>query len=105
MGPSGFVAVIAGWVTTEAGRQPWTVYGLLRTADSVSPVAAPGVTGSLIAFVIVYCAVFGAGAFYILRLMAAAPQPVEPRAAEAPAASADPPTAGTSGRRPDREPH
>ena len=61
MGPAGFVAVIAGWVTTEVGRQPWVIYGLLRTADAVSPIATPGVTGSLIAFVIVYFAVFAAG--------------------------------------------
>lgn len=69
MGPSGFIAVLAGWVTTEAGRQPYTVYGLLRTADSASPVAAPAVAASLIAFVIVYALVFSAGLFYILRLM------------------------------------
>jgi cytochrome bd ubiquinol oxidase subunit I len=69
MGPSGFVAVLAGWVTTESGRQPYTVYGLLRTVDSVSPIDAAAVRGSLIAFVIVYFAVFGAGIFYILRLM------------------------------------
>ena len=37
MGPSGLVAVLAGWVTTEVGRQPWTIYGLMRTADSASP--------------------------------------------------------------------
>jgi cytochrome d ubiquinol oxidase subunit I len=74
MGPAGFVAVIAGWVTTEVGRQPWVVYGLLRTRDAVSPIAAPGVTGSLIAFVIVYFAVFGAGTMYILRLMAKPPE-------------------------------
>ncbi|HEX8126596.1 MAG TPA: cytochrome ubiquinol oxidase subunit I [Allosphingosinicella sp.] len=74
MGPAGFVAVIAGWVTTEVGRQPWVIYGLLRTRDAVSPIAAPGVTGSLIAFVIVYFAVFGAGTMYILRLMAKAPE-------------------------------
>ena len=73
MGPSGFVAVIAGWVTTEVGRQPWTVYGLLRTADSVSPLAAPAVAASLLAFVVVYFAVFGVGTWYILKLMAAAP--------------------------------
>jgi len=73
MGPSGFVAVIAGWVTTEVGRQPFTVYGLLRTADSVSPLAAPAVATSLLAFVIVYFAVFGVGTWYILRLMAQAP--------------------------------
>ena len=47
MGPSGFIAVIAGWITTEVGRQPYTIYGLLRTADSVSPLAAPAVATSL----------------------------------------------------------
>ena len=78
MGPAGFVAVIAGWVTTEVGRQPYTIYGLLRTADSVSPIATPGVTGSLIAFVIVYFSVFAAGTMYILRLMAHAPHHGEP---------------------------
>lgn len=69
MGPAGFVAVIAGWITTEVGRQPFTIYGLLRTADSASPLAAPAVAASLIAFVIVYFAVFGFGTWYILRLM------------------------------------
>lgn len=74
MGPSGFVAVLAGWITTEAGRQPYTVYGLLRTADSVSPIAAPAVAASAIAFVIVYVAVFGAGVFYLMRMMARTPR-------------------------------
>ncbi|MDZ7826920.1 MAG: cytochrome ubiquinol oxidase subunit I [Gammaproteobacteria bacterium] len=69
MGPSGFVAVLAGWVTTEVGRQPYTVYGLLRTADSLAPVAAPAVGTSLLAFIVVYFFVFGAGTFYLLRLM------------------------------------
>jgi cytochrome d ubiquinol oxidase subunit I len=73
MGPSGFVTVIAGWVTTEVGRQPWTVYGLMRTAESHSPVEASAVATSLLAFVIVYFLVFGAGIFYILRLMSRAP--------------------------------
>ena len=73
MGPAGFVAVIAGWVTTEVGRQPFTVYGLLRTADSVSPLQAPAVAASLLAFIAVYFIVFGAGVYYILRLMAHAP--------------------------------
>jgi cytochrome bd ubiquinol oxidase subunit I len=84
MGPSGFVAVIAGWVTTEVGRQPFTVYGLLRTADSVSPLAAPAVATSLLAFVLVYFAVFGVGTWYILRLMAQTPHPheEEPEGAE-----------------------
>ncbi len=70
MSPAGFVAVIAGWVTTEVGRQPWTIYGLLRTSDSASPLAAPAVATSLAAFVVVYFAVFGAGVWYILRLIA-----------------------------------
>ncbi|QKG71151.1 cytochrome ubiquinol oxidase subunit I [Erythrobacter mangrovi] len=73
MGPAGFVAVIAGWITTEAGRQPFTVYGLLRTAESASPLAAPAVAMSLLAFVLVYFAVFGVGTWYILRLMSGAP--------------------------------
>ena len=70
MGPAGFIAVLAGWITTETGRQPFTVYGLLRTAESASPLAAPAVGSSLIAFVIVYFAVFAAGVVYLLRLMA-----------------------------------
>jgi cytochrome d ubiquinol oxidase subunit I len=78
MGPSGFIAVLAGWITTEVGRQPYTVYGLLRTADSVSPIAAPAVAASLIAFIVVYFLVFGAGTYYLLRLMAHAPEPHEP---------------------------
>ncbi|WP_407792409.1 cytochrome ubiquinol oxidase subunit I [Pigmentiphaga litoralis] len=74
MGPSGFVAVIAGWITTEVGRQPFTVYGLLRTVDSVAPLQAPAVAASLVAFIVVYFAVFGAGTMYVLKLMAKAPQ-------------------------------
>jgi cytochrome d ubiquinol oxidase subunit I len=73
MGPSGFIAVLAGWVTTETGRQPFTVFGLLRTSDSVSPLAAPAVASSLIAFCIVYFIVYAAGAIYLIRLMAAPP--------------------------------
>lgn len=73
LAPSGFVAVIAGWIVTEVGRQPYTVYGLLRTSESISPIDAPAVAGSLLAFVVVYFAVFGAGLFYILRLMKAHP--------------------------------
>jgi cytochrome d ubiquinol oxidase subunit I len=74
MGPSGFVAVLAGWITTEVGRQPFTVYGLLRTAQSVSPIDAQAVGASLLAFIVVYFAVFGAGTFYILRLMSGTPE-------------------------------
>jgi cytochrome d ubiquinol oxidase subunit I len=74
MGPAGFAALLAGWFVTETGRQPYTVYGLLRTADSVSPLAAPAVASSIAAFVIVYFAVFGAGIFYLLRMVGAPPQ-------------------------------
>lgn len=74
MGPSGLVAVLAGWITTEVGRQPYTVYGLLRTADSASPLDAPAVGASLLAFIVVYFFVFGAGVFYILRLMKKGPE-------------------------------
>jgi cytochrome d ubiquinol oxidase subunit I len=91
MGPSGFVAVIAGWVTTEVGRQPWVVYGLLRTADARSPIAAPAVATSLLTFVIVYFAVFGVGTWYILRLMARPPHSHEGPVERAPIR-----TAGTS---------
>jgi cytochrome d ubiquinol oxidase subunit I len=73
MGPAGFIAVIAGWVTTEVGRQPFTIYHALRTAESVSPVASPAVTGSLLAFVVVYFSTFVSGAIYILKLMAKPP--------------------------------
>jgi len=73
MGPAGFAALLAGWFVTETGRQPYTVYGLLHTADSVSPLAAPAVASSVTAFVIVYLAVFGAGIFYLLRMMGTPP--------------------------------
>jgi cytochrome bd ubiquinol oxidase subunit I len=73
MGPAGFIAVLAGWFTTEVGRQPFTVYGLLRIADSSSPLAAPAVSSSLLAFVIVYFIVYAAGLTYLFRLMAQPP--------------------------------
>jgi cytochrome d ubiquinol oxidase subunit I len=78
MGPAGFLAVTAGWITTEAGRQPFTVYGLLRTADSVGPVAAPAVAASLLAFVVVYVVVFGAGMAFTVHLFGQTPGPHDP---------------------------
>jgi cytochrome d ubiquinol oxidase subunit I len=84
MGPAGFVAVIAGWVTTEVGRQPWVIYNLLRTRDAVAPIDTPAVATSLTAFVIVYFAVFGIGTLYILKLMGHAPHPGESEPASAP---------------------
>lgn len=88
MGPAGFVAVLAGWITTEVGRQPWTVYGLLRTSDLLAPVDAPAVATSLIAFVVVYFFVFGAGTFYILRMMNQRPATVSPELQEGPVRAA-----------------
>ncbi|KCZ60696.1 cytochrome ubiquinol oxidase subunit I [Hyphomonas atlantica] len=78
MGPSGFVAVLAGWITTEVGRQPYTVYGHLMTSDSIAPVEAPAVAASLIAFIVVYFALFGAGTLYILKMMNKTPGDVRP---------------------------
>jgi cytochrome d ubiquinol oxidase subunit I len=84
MGPSGFVALLAGWFVTETGRQPYTVYGLLKTVDSVSPIGAPGVALSLLAFVVVYLLVFGLGLWYLLRLLAADPEAVAASDVEVP---------------------
>ncbi len=83
MGPMGFVTVLAGWVTTEVGRQPYTVYGLLRTADSVAPLDAPAVAASLLAFIVVYFVVFTAGIAYILKLMGRPPMADESEVDEA----------------------
>ncbi|HEX2800687.1 MAG TPA: cytochrome ubiquinol oxidase subunit I, partial [Phenylobacterium sp.] len=69
MGPAGFVAVIAGWIVAEVGRQPWVIYGVLRTADAVSPIGASEVTASLLAFIAIYAVVFTTGAIYVLRLI------------------------------------
>ncbi len=83
MGPAGLIAILAGWYTTEIGRQPWVVYGLLRTADAVSPHGAAEVGLSLAMFVIVYLVVFGAGTAYCLHMLRKGPhagegtQPVE----------------------------
>jgi cytochrome d ubiquinol oxidase subunit I len=66
----GFVAVIAGWVVAESGRQPWIVQGILRTADAISPVPASSIAATLALFVIVYGIVFTMGIYYINRLIA-----------------------------------
>lgn len=75
---TGFVALVAGWYVVEIGRQPYVVYGLLRTADAVSAVDAGSVLASLIVFVVVYLGVFGMGIWYITRLVKKGPQPSEP---------------------------
>ncbi|SAK67736.1 cytochrome bd ubiquinol oxidase, subunit I [Caballeronia pedi] len=76
MGPSGIVALLAGWITTEVGRQPWTVYGVLRTIDSVSPIGAQQAGVSLLIFVMVYFLVFGVGIYYMLKMMKRGPNAV-----------------------------
>ena len=73
MTPSGSIAILAGWITTEVGRQPYTVYGLLRTVDSASPLSAPAVNASLLAFVVVYFIVFGSGIYYLIKLFKRTP--------------------------------
>jgi cytochrome d ubiquinol oxidase subunit I len=73
MGPSGLIALLAGWITTEVGRQPWVVYGVLRTADAASPLSSQQVGTSLLIFIIVYFLVFGTGIYYMLKLMAMGP--------------------------------
>jgi cytochrome d ubiquinol oxidase subunit I len=83
MGPLGFVAVIAGWTTTEVGRQPWTVYGLLRTADSVSPSLVGGdVLLSLLAYIVVYLIIYPSAVLIAAGLVrkgpALAPETVAP---------------------------
>jgi cytochrome bd ubiquinol oxidase subunit I len=69
----GFIAILAGWVTTETGRQPYLAHGILRTADATSPVAAATVGGSLIAFVVTYLTVFSIGVYYIRTLIRKGP--------------------------------
>ena len=90
--PLGFVAVLCGWITTEVGRQPWIAYGILRTADAISPVTAASVLTTLILFVIVYGIVFTMGIYYINRLIVRGPQgkAIEPPATARRAARSPP---------------
>jgi len=74
MGPSGLIAILAGWVTTEVGRQPWVVYGLQRTSDAVSAHGDLHMSVSLLAFIVVYTSVFGVGYSYMVRLIKKGPQ-------------------------------
>ena len=75
--PSGFIAVIAGWFVTEIGRQPYIVYGVMRTSEAISPVVGTSVALSLLAFIISYIFIFGAGSYYILRLIGKGPVATE----------------------------
>jgi cytochrome d ubiquinol oxidase subunit I len=74
MAPAGFVALLCGWVTTEVGRQPWTIYGLLRTSDSVAPIVLSSMVVSMTAFVVVYVIVFGSGLGILVRLLGREPE-------------------------------
>jgi cytochrome bd ubiquinol oxidase subunit I len=76
MTPAGFIAVLAGWYTTEIGRQPYVIYGLMRTSEAATAVAPESVVASLVAFASVYFFVFIAGSWYLLKLLRKGPQPV-----------------------------
>jgi len=90
--PIGFVAILAGWFTTEVGRQPWAVYGHLRTADAVTPALTGGAAlASLLTFLAVYTIIYGAGTYYLLRLLGTGPAAVPD-----PLLSDSPPGAGES---------
>jgi cytochrome d ubiquinol oxidase subunit I len=78
MTPAGFGAVLFGWFTAEIGRQPYVVYGQLRTADAVSPVTTDAVAASVLTFFVVYAFVFGFGSYYLAKLLRKGPEPVEP---------------------------
>lgn len=84
--PLGFIAILAGWMTTEIGRQPWLAHQLLRTADAASPVPASSILVSLLLFILVYGVVFSAGIYYINRLIHRGPEPEVLEAPDAPTA-------------------
>ncbi|KAA0972196.1 cytochrome ubiquinol oxidase subunit I [Aureimonas fodinaquatilis] len=83
MGPSGLIAILAGWYTTEIGRQPWIVYGVMRTADAVSNHSALTMSVTLIIFIISYFFIFGIGTTYMLKLVGKGPEIHEDEPAEA----------------------
>lgn len=74
MGPTGLIAILAGWMTTEIGRQPWVVYGVMRTKDAVSNHSALALSTTLVVFIVMYFAVFGTGIRYMLQLVAKGPE-------------------------------
>jgi len=85
--PLPFIAILTGWFTAEVGRQPWTVYGVLRTADAMTPfLTTRAATISLVVFCAVYSFIFAFGTFYIYRLLRAGPVGplIEPPAAAIP---------------------
>ncbi|WP_395666821.1 cytochrome ubiquinol oxidase subunit I [Methylocella sp.] len=89
MGPAGLVAILAGWLTTEIGRQPFVVYGVMRTADAVSNHSATTMSVTLAVFVVLYFVVFGAGVAYLLALVGLPPKDQGPDAPQAPTGGID----------------
>ena len=79
----GFVAVIAGWVVTESGRQPWVVYNVMRTADATSPIPGATIAGTLALFIVAYGIVFSFGIYYMNRLIARGPDAVKGKSEDA----------------------
>ena len=80
MSPAGFVALLAGWYVVEIGRQPYVIYGLLRTSEAVSPnIVAAAVLSSLLIYAATYAVIFGAGIWYIRKLMLVGPVPQPPK--------------------------
>lgn len=77
MGPAGFIAMIAGWVVTEAGRQPYTIYGLLRTDQSNSPITLSGMITSLSLILLAYSVLYGIGMLSVLKLLSQPPRPAQ----------------------------
>ena len=75
--PSGFIAVLAGWIVTEVGRQPYIIYGQMRTAEAVSPVVSAPIVISLTVFIFTYGFIFSAGVYYILKLIVRGPESEE----------------------------
>ena len=77
MGPAGLLALLAGWLTTEIGRQPWVVYGVMRTENAVSNHSALAMSATLLLFVVMYFSVFGTGISYMLKLVAKGPEEID----------------------------
>jgi cytochrome bd ubiquinol oxidase subunit I len=81
MGPSGLISILAGWYTTEIGRQPWIVYGVMRTNAAVSNHSALALSTTLVMIFVMYIAVFGTGVSYMLKLVAKGPEDYGPEGA------------------------
>jgi cytochrome d ubiquinol oxidase subunit I len=80
LSPAGFIALLAGWYVVEIGRQPYVVYGLLRTSKAVSPnITAAAVMSSLVIYAAVYAFIFGFGIWYLRKLLRIGPVPQPPK--------------------------